>query len=134
VVVIGSGMGGLACGALNAKYGKKVLVLESHIKPGGSAHTFSRMHKVRIRRHSSKRSSRVPHTRSSYVPLRRCKATKGDDVGAAGKYSFEVGPSIFEGLDKPSLNPLRILMDMLGEQMPVKTYTGLGYWTPEGYW
>jgi NADPH-dependent 2,4-dienoyl-CoA reductase/sulfur reductase-like enzyme len=46
VVVIGSGMGGLACGALNAKYGKKVLVLESHIKPGGSAHTFSRMHKV----------------------------------------------------------------------------------------
>jgi len=45
-----------------------------------------------------------------------------------------VGPSIFEGLDKPSLNPLRILMDMLGEQMPVKTYTGLGYWTPEGYW
>ena len=62
------------------------------------------------------------------------KATKGDDVGTPGKYSFEVGPSIFEGLDKPSLNPLRILMDMLGEEMPVKTYTGLGYWTPEGYW
>ena len=51
-----------------------------------------------------------------------------------GKYSFEVGPSIFEGLDKPSLNPLRILIDSLGEEMPVKTYTGLGYWTPEGYW
>lgn len=63
-----------------------------------------------------------------------CQSTKGDDVGTAGKYSFEVGPSIFEGLDKPSLNPLRILMDMLGEEMPVKTYTGLGYWTPEGYW
>eukprot|EP00613_Pedinella_sp_CCMP2098_P003517 CAMPEP_0171620238 /NCGR_PEP_ID=MMETSP0990-20121206/15866_1 /TAXON_ID=483369 /ORGANISM="non described non described, Strain CCMP2098" /LENGTH=673 /DNA_ID=CAMNT_0012185481 /DNA_START=33 /DNA_END=2054 /DNA_ORIENTATION=- len=97
VVVIGSGMGGLACGAMNALYGKKVLVLESHIKPGGSAHTFSRMHK-------------------------------------GGKYSFEVGPSIFEGLDRPSLNPLRILIDALGEKMPVKTYTGLGYWTPEGYW
>jgi phytoene dehydrogenase-like protein len=97
VVVIGSGMGGLACGALNAKYGKKVLVLESHIKPGGSAHTFSRMHN-------------------------------------GGKYSFEVGPSIFEGLDRPSLNPLRIIMDALGEKMPVETYTGLGYWTPEGYW
>jgi hypothetical protein len=64
----------------------------------------------------------------------RRQSTKGDDVGTAGKYSFEVGPSIFEGLDKPSLNPLRILMDMLGEEMPVKTYTGLGYWTPEGYW
>ena len=37
-------------------------------------------------------------------------------------------------LDKPSYNPLRIVMDILGEQMPVKTYTGLGYWTPQGYW
>jgi len=97
VIVIGSGMGGLACGALNAKYGKSVMVLESHIKPGGSAHTFSRMHK-------------------------------------GGKYSFEVGPSIFEGLDRPSLNPLRIIIDALEEKMPVDTYTGLGYWTPEGYW
>lgn len=97
VVVIGSGMGGLACGALCAKYGDKVLVLESHIKCGGSAHTFSRMHK-------------------------------------GGKYSFEVGPSIFEGLDRPSLNPLRMIFDVLDEQMPVKTYTGLGYWTPTGYW
>jgi hypothetical protein len=97
VVVIGSGMGGLACGALSAKYGDKVLVLESHIKCGGSAHTFSRMHN-------------------------------------GGKYSFEVGPSIFEGLDRPSLNPLRMIFDILGEEMPVKTYTGLGYWTPTGYW
>ena len=60
IIVIGSGMGGLACGAISAKYGHNVLVLESHIKPGGSAHTFSRMHN-------------------------------------GGKYSFEVGPSIFEG-------------------------------------
>lgn len=97
VIVIGSGMGGLACGALSAKYGDKVLVLESHIKCGGSAHTFSRMHK-------------------------------------GGKYSFEVGPSIFEGLDRPSLNPLRMIFDILEEEMPVKTYGGLGYWTPTGYW
>lgn len=97
VIVIGSGMGGLSCGAISAKYGDKVLVLESHIKCGGSAHTFSRMHN-------------------------------------GGKYSFEVGPSIFEGLDRPSLNPLRMIFDMLGETMPVKTYTGLGYWTPTGYW
>jgi NAD(P)-binding Rossmann-like domain len=97
VIVIGSGMGGLSCGAISAKYGDKVLVLESHIKCGGSAHTFSRMH-------------------------------KGE------KYSFEVGPSIFEGLDRPSLNPLRMIFDLLDEKMPVKTYTGLGYWTPTGYW
>jgi hypothetical protein len=50
------------------------------------------------------------------------------------KYSFEVGPSIFEGLDRPSLNPLRMIFDVLEEEMPVKTYTGLGYWTPTGYW
>jgi len=93
VIVIGSGMGGLACGALSAKYGHNVLVLESHIKPGGSAHTFSRMHN-------------------------------------GGKYSFEVGPSIFEGLDQPSYNPLRIVFDILGEEMPVGKYYGLGYWTP----
>ena len=97
VIVIGSGMGGLTCGALSAKYGDKALVLESHIKVGGSAHTFSRIH-------------------------------NGE------KYSFEVGPSIFEGLDRPSLNPLRMIFDILGEKMPVETYTGLGYWTPTGYW
>merc|ERR1719311_695036 len=97
VVVIGSGMGGLACGAMSAKYGHDVAVLESHIKPGGSAHTFSRMHN-------------------------------------GGKYSFEVGPSIFEGLSGPSLNPLRTILDMLGEDLETETYSGLGYWTPEGYW
>eukprot|EP00985_Skeletonema_marinoi_P024162 scaffold16607_cov135-Skeletonema_marinoi.AAC.3 len=97
IIVIGSGMGGLSCSALSAKYGSKVLCLESHIKVGGSAHTFSRMHD-------------------------------------GGKYSFEVGPSIFEGLDRPSLNPLRMIFDILEETMPVKTYKGLGYWTPSGYW
>ena len=97
IVVIGSGMGGLACGALSAEYGSKVLVVESHIKPGGSAHTFTRVHN-------------------------------------GGKYSFEVGPSIFEGLNGPSLNPLRTILDMLGEDLKCETYTGLGYWTPEGYW
>jgi len=97
IIVIGSGMGGLSCAALSAKYGSKVLCLESHIKVGGSAHTFSRMHN-------------------------------------GGKYSFEVGPSIFEGLDRPSLNPLRMIFDILEETMPVETYKGLGFWTPEGYW
>lgn len=97
IIVIGSGMGGLSCAALSAKYGSRVICLESHIKVGGSAHTFSRMHD-------------------------------------GGKYSFEVGPSIFEGLDRPSLNPLRMIFDILEETMPVKTYKGLGYWTPTGYW
>jgi hypothetical protein len=97
IIVIGSGVGGLACGALSAKYGDKTLVVEAHQKAGGSAHTFTRMHE--------------------------------------GKpFSFEVGPSIFEGLHAPSINPLRMIIDILGEDLPAKTYSGIGYWTPEGFW
>ncbi|KAI8463200.1 MAG: hypothetical protein J3K34DRAFT_527188 [Monoraphidium minutum] len=42
VVIIGSGIGGLCCGALLAKYGLKVTVCESHSIPGGAAHSWSR--------------------------------------------------------------------------------------------
>lgn len=38
VVVIGSGIGGLSCAALLAKYGLDVTVLESHYAIGGAAH------------------------------------------------------------------------------------------------
>lgn len=96
-IVIGSGVGGLACGALSAKYGDRTLVLEAHVKPGGSAHTFTRAHEGR-------------------------------------EFSFEVGPSIFEGLHAPSINPLRMIIDILGEELPAATYGGIGYWTPDGYW
>lgn len=41
-VVLGSGIGGLCCGALLAKAGLKVLVLEQHSKIGGYAHNFKR--------------------------------------------------------------------------------------------
>ena len=40
VVVIGSGLGGLCCAGLLARYGQDVLVLESHDRPGGAAHSF----------------------------------------------------------------------------------------------
>eukprot|EP01045_Picozoa_sp_COSAG04_P001775 COSAG04_NODE_61_length_30104_cov_10.610932_10_plen_283_part_00 len=39
-VVIGSGMGGLSCGAMLSRQGQKVLVLEQHDVAGGSTHTF----------------------------------------------------------------------------------------------
>ncbi len=42
VVVIGSGVGGLCCAALLAKYGYRVTVCESHTIPGGAAHSFER--------------------------------------------------------------------------------------------
>jgi prolycopene isomerase len=41
-VVIGSGLGGLACAALLARAGQRVLVAERHDRPGGCAHAFRR--------------------------------------------------------------------------------------------
>jgi all-trans-retinol 13,14-reductase len=40
IIVIGSGIGGLTTGALLAKAGKKVLVLEQHYIAGGTTHSF----------------------------------------------------------------------------------------------
>lgn len=43
-IVIGSGLGGLIAGALLARYGRRVVVCESHTLPGGAAHAFTRQH------------------------------------------------------------------------------------------
>jgi all-trans-retinol 13,14-reductase len=40
-IIIGSGIGGLMCGALLARAGKKVLVLEQHDQAGGCCHSFT---------------------------------------------------------------------------------------------
>ncbi|KAK3011019.1 hypothetical protein RJ639_011923 [Escallonia herrerae] len=40
VIVIGSGIAGLCCAGLLARYEQEVLVLESHDLPGGAAHAF----------------------------------------------------------------------------------------------
>lgn len=42
VIVIGAGLGGLTAGAKLAKEGKKVLLIEQHVVPGGCATTFKR--------------------------------------------------------------------------------------------
>ncbi|QLE59460.1 NAD(P)/FAD-dependent oxidoreductase [Nostoc sp. TCL26-01] len=42
VVVIGSGIGGLSCASVLARYGFDVIVCESHVIPGGAAHAFER--------------------------------------------------------------------------------------------
>ena len=97
-VVIGSGIGGLSCGSLLARYGNSVKVFESHYLAGGCCHMFDH------------------------------KTPEGD------LYKFEVGPSIWEGLDRPTGNHLRMVFDALGEEMPVKTYDGISLWTEEGHW
>jgi len=79
-LAIGSGIGGLTAAALLARYGKKVLVCESHSIPGGAAHSFSR---------------------------------EG--------FIFDSGPSFYCGLGTrhPSLNPLKQVLDVLGESLEV---------------
>jgi phytoene dehydrogenase-like protein len=42
LIVIGSGLGGLCAGAIAARHGLSVLVLEAHQVPGGAAHGFTR--------------------------------------------------------------------------------------------
>ncbi|MBD1805988.1 FAD-dependent oxidoreductase [Microcoleus sp. FACHB-SPT15] len=94
VIVIGSGIGGLTAGALLARYGKAVLVCESHAIAGGAAHSFHR---------------------------------RG--------FEFDSGPSFYCGLGKqrPSLNPLRQVLDVLGESIEVVPYDPMGhYHFPEG--
>jgi len=44
VIIIGAGLGGLTAGTKLAKEGKKVLLIEQHIVPGGCATTFKRKH------------------------------------------------------------------------------------------
>eukprot|EP00301_Raphidiophrys_heterophryoidea_P005546 c12316_g1_i2.p1 GENE.c12316_g1_i2~~c12316_g1_i2.p1 ORF type:complete len:600 (+),score=136.11 c12316_g1_i2:304-2103(+) len=39
-IVIGSGMGGLSCAAVLARFGRKVVVFEQHDVAGGATHTF----------------------------------------------------------------------------------------------
>ena len=92
VVVVGSGIGGLSCGALLAQYGDRVVVCESHSIPGGAAHSFVR-----------------------------------------GGYTFDSGPSLYSGLSySPSPNPLRQVLDALGEDCEWLNYDTWGCRLPEG--
>ena len=95
VIVIGSGIGGLTAAALLARYGKRVLVCESHTIAGGAAHNFSR---------------------------------RG--------FHFDSGPSFYCGIgatQTKSLNPLRQVLDVLGESLETVSYDPLGhYHLPEG--
>ncbi len=93
VIVIGSGIGGLTAAALLSRYGKRVIVCESHTVAGGAAHSFRR---------------------------------RG--------FEFDSGPSFYCGLSDPrSLNPVKQVLDILGESLQTVPYDPLGhYHFPEG--
>ena len=99
VVVVGSGIGGLSCAAMCARYGYSVCVLESHYAPGGAAHGFMIRH-------------------------------------PEGDYHFDTGPSFFSGInpDLPAKasNPLRTVLDTVGERVECLPYTSFGLKLPEG--
>jgi len=90
--VIGSGIGGLCCAALLARYGYEVTVCESHTTPGGAAHAFQR-----------------------------------------DGFHFESGPSLFTGLTaQSSTNPLKQVLDLLGEHVAAVSYDRWKTHMPEG--
>ena len=92
VIVIGSGIGGLSCGALLARYGLDVVVCESHTIAGGAAHGFERQ-----------------------------------------GFQFDSGPSLYSGLsDRSSNNPLRHVLNAIGEDADWHTYDTWGCCLPEG--
>ncbi|MBO3461848.1 NAD(P)/FAD-dependent oxidoreductase [Aetokthonos hydrillicola Thurmond2011] len=93
VIVIGSGIGGLTAAGLLARYGKQVIVCESHTIAGGAAHNFRR---------------------------------RG--------FEFDSGPSFYCGLTSArSLNPIKQVLDVLGESLESVSYDPLGhYHFPEG--
>jgi phytoene dehydrogenase-like protein len=94
VVVIGSGIGGLCCAALLARYGYKVTVVEAHYHAGGAAHGFQ-----------------------------------------VGGYHFDAGPSFFAGLSGPpgtGSNPLKQVLDAIGEQVESVSYDKWVVYSPNG--
>lgn len=106
VVIVGSGLAGLSCGALLSAAGYKVEVHEAHYELGGCCHSFLVDRKGRA----------VP----SSSPLAR--SSKPSDF-----FHFEAGPSLYTGISPSRTpNPLAHVYQMIGREPDWLTYTTWG--------
>lgn len=132
VIVIGSGLGGLCCGGLLARYNQDVIVLESHDTAGGAAHSF----KIKDYKFDSGPSlfsgflSRGPQAN----PLAQVLDALGESVECAsydswmvyipeGEFSSKIGPTEFKkDLEKyASLDAVREWQKLLDAILPLST-------------
>lgn len=115
VVIIGSGLGGLCCGAVLATAGYKVTLCEAHYEIGGCAHEFM-----------------IKQDGTSLPSDRLADGQIPNDV-----YKFEAGPSLYSGLSQDaSPNPLKNVFQMIGENPEWVTYdiwAGFFPESPEGF-
>ena len=108
VVIIGSGIGGLCCGALLARSGLDVVVCESHYEIGGCAHEFY------------------------YDEVGRPVPSNILSNNRTDLFRFEAGPSLYAGLSPAiSPNPLKHVFQMIDEEPEWITYDTWGAFLPE---
>ena len=137
VVIIGSGIAGLCCGSLLAKYGYSVRVCESHYHAGGAAHAFTvkvaylpdaQVHLYMCTLPMIVRycGSRAHHTLTVPYTYSRMH-TQG--------YHFDSGPSLFSGMSiSESPNPLKHVLNAIGEVVDWLTYDTWGVFIPGTDW
>jgi len=112
VIVVGSGIAGLSCAAMLSLYNYSVAVFEAHSSPGGCAHGF----------------------RIKAPPSEHVDPSSTTDL-SGGFFHFDTGPSFFSGIGSythHTSNPLKSVLDAIGEQVECIPYTTFGLCFPEG--